>query len=552
MAPLITTLAFNSFLHACKLFDQYPDLPFKLTHGFPIGNLPPLTHSYTPSNHHNIAEFHDAIRTYIHEELSLGRFSGPFSSVELFHKIGPFRSSPFQIVVKPGVEGSPSKIHVCRNLSHKGTPGLSVNDQIDPDEFPTRWGSAGLAASLIARAPPGTQAASLDIEAAYRGIPILPDHKRFLVVMFDNQFFLDHVLPFGLSPASGLQGEVADAVVDIWDAHGVGPSIKWVDDFNLFRSPSPSGPFLGICDGKVYRYDYDLEHAKAIITPLGVPWHKEKGQPFGDTIEYLGFLWDIPHKSVTLLESKCRKYTFRLSTFLSSHNSRIFKCDAEKIAGTLNHISFVFPHARSFISPLYHWISEFPDEFKPCFIRPSVVSDLSWWLDLLSSPQPPRSISPRSSPLDLQIWVDASTDFGIGIIFGDSWMAWPLATHWRDSHRDIGWLEAVAIELAIQLVINRGFSHSDILIRSDNQGAIAAFEKGRCRNYMTNLAICRSALLSHEAQLHFLFSYVPSADNLADPISRGILPSISTRIPDPPSLHSSIASSFQHGPPFSS
>ncbi|KIM64881.1 hypothetical protein SCLCIDRAFT_59433, partial [Scleroderma citrinum Foug A] len=188
-------------------------------------------------NHSNIVDHLVDIRAYILDELRLGRFSGPFSASELSRKIGPFRSSPFQIVAKPGLKGTPPKIRVCRNLSYKGPSGRSVNDEIDSDDFPTRWGSAELTAMVIARAPPGSQAASLDIEAAYRGITISPDHKRFLVVMFEDLLYLDHTLPLGLTSASGLQGEVSDAIVDIWNALNVGPMLKWVDDFVIFRSP---------------------------------------------------------------------------------------------------------------------------------------------------------------------------------------------------------------------------------------------------------------------------------------------------------------------------
>lgn len=364
--------------------------------------------------------------------------------------------------------------------------------------------------------------------------------------MFEEALFLDHVLPFGLTPASGLQGEVADAIVDIWDAMHVGPTLKWVDDFNLFRSPSPQGQFLGICDGEVYRYDYDLEHAKSLISHLGVPWHKEKGQPFRDTVEYIGFLWHVPHKTVALSESKRLKYSARLSTFLTSFHSRqVFKRDAEKIAGTLNHIAFTFPHARSFLSPLYQWIADFPDDFKPRYMHPSVISDLKWWLDLLSVPRPPLSVAIPPPPLDLSVWVDASSDFGIGLLVDQAWFAWRLAPDWRGPGRDIGWLESLAIELAMSLIIRRSFRNSSILIHSDNEGSIAAFRKGRSRNFMSNLCIRRTALASHEAGISLALVYVPSLENLADPISRGLFPPHPCLL-DPPQLDPSLVLFFLH------
>jgi len=366
--------------------------------------------------------------------------------------------------------------------------------------------------------------------------------------MFDDLLYLDHVLPFGLTSASGLQGEVADAIVDIWDAKGVGPILKWVNDFCLFRSPSPLGLFLGICDGEVYCYNYDLEHAKSLIADLGTPWHREKGQPFGDSVEYIGFLWNIPRKSVSLIESKRIKYLSHLDLFLALyHSSCVFKRDAEKVAGTLNHISFVFPFARSFLSPLYQWISEFPDEFKPRFMRPSIISDLKWWFSLLSSPQLPLSIALLPPPLDLQIWVDASSDFGIGILFDSFWAAWHLIPDWHGPSHDIGWLESLAIELTAIAIISQGVRHSHYLIQSDNEGAIASFRKGRSRNFMSNLCIRHTALITHEASVSLDFLYVPSAENLADPISRGSFPSPTLALPNPPALPSSVIPFFLHG-----
>ena len=140
---------FQCTLESLNLLHLYPELPFKLSHGFPIGSMTPIFHSTIPHNHPSIKDFHDDIKAYILDELRLGRFSGPFTPDQLYDKIGPFRSSPFQIVVKPGLDGAPAKIRVCRNLSHRGASGRSVNDEINSDDFPTRWGSAELTASVV-------------------------------------------------------------------------------------------------------------------------------------------------------------------------------------------------------------------------------------------------------------------------------------------------------------------------------------------------------------------------------------------------------------------
>ncbi|KIK77516.1 hypothetical protein PAXRUDRAFT_17444 [Paxillus rubicundulus Ve08.2h10] len=113
-----------------------------------------------------------------------------------------------------------------------------------------------------------------------------PKSQTFLIVYFDGKLYIDHNIPFGLASAGGLQGEVTDAVMHIWKILKVTPYKKWVDNITIFCLPSPNGPFTGISDGNTYQYNYNLEDTISCISIAKVPWHKEQGQPFGDTVEY--------------------------------------------------------------------------------------------------------------------------------------------------------------------------------------------------------------------------------------------------------------------------
>ena len=78
------------FLENTGLLDRYPELCFKITHGFPLSNLAPVLESYCPPNLPS-ADFHlDVIREYIADKLRLGRFTGPYTKEELECLIGPF------------------------------------------------------------------------------------------------------------------------------------------------------------------------------------------------------------------------------------------------------------------------------------------------------------------------------------------------------------------------------------------------------------------------------------------------------------------------------
>jgi len=141
--------AFHVYLSKAKILDRYPDLPFKLKHGFSLGPIPNLMSTYAPDNPPYVYEHEKTIREYIDGELALGRFSGPFTKSELESKIGPFRSSPIQVVVKDDGPLTPKKYRCCRNLSFRGNQDNSINDLIGSENFHTRWYNADQCADIV-------------------------------------------------------------------------------------------------------------------------------------------------------------------------------------------------------------------------------------------------------------------------------------------------------------------------------------------------------------------------------------------------------------------
>jgi hypothetical protein len=131
------------------------------------------------------------------------------------------------------IHNTPRLLFSIESLSHSFSPSLPYT-------------SFAKAILQIAEAPPGTQAATLDIEHAYRTIPCKPDHKRYLTVFFEGFFYIDQNILFGLASVAGLQGKVADAIIDIWNYLGVDPTLKWIDDFAIFRFSDKQGSYLAL------------------------------------------------------------------------------------------------------------------------------------------------------------------------------------------------------------------------------------------------------------------------------------------------------------------
>jgi len=82
--------------------------------------------------------------------------------------------------------------------------------------------------------PQRNAVASLDITKAYRNSPILPKQKCYLAFMWQGKIYVQHVVIEGLTTASGIQGSIADACVIILKHNGVGPTVKWVNNFIFF------------------------------------------------------------------------------------------------------------------------------------------------------------------------------------------------------------------------------------------------------------------------------------------------------------------------------
>ncbi len=80
--------------------------------------------------------------------------------------------------------------------------------------------------------------------------------------------------------------------------------------------------------------------------------------------------------------------------------------------------------------------------------------------------------SPSWSDSPAQDFVVVSTDWGIGIVIDGLWDAWCLIPGWKDQGQNIGWLEALAVELVIYAVEERGIHDASLTVHFNNQGVI--------------------------------------------------------------------------------
>ena len=496
-------------------FNSFTDVPTSLRFGFDMGVHTPPTHTYTPPNHNSALSHPTQVLSHIHKELSLRRYSGPFSCSRLEFLIGPFRTSPLGTVPKSH-DSTERRIVQDLSFPRNDSSYSSVNSQIDINDFRCDWGTFNDVRAIVMDAPPNTEAATLDVDSAFRCCPILPAQQSSFVIHWNNSFYIDHNAPFGATSAGGVFGRVADAMSAILTSRELGPSKNWVDDFVFFRFP------VSITQGTP-SFSYTLSDIYSVAKQLGWPWKDSKTRPFASQFKYLGFIWDLTTKSVQIPEPKKLSYLSKLQPWTAAQ--KFTKKEAESILGTLVHCSLAIPDGRSRLPSISRFVTSFNYVSSP-FIRKtpnhSVLADIDWWRQQLSSSFCGSLLSKPPPPSLVDFWVDASSSWGIGVILGLEWDAWQLRSGWDKDGRNIGWAEIVAIELGLLFAIHQGYSDTHFLIRSDNQGVIHAIRGGKSRSPEQNLVLQRITLLLSRYGLWISSIYVPSLDNLADPPSRGL------------------------------
>jgi hypothetical protein len=156
--------------------------------------------------------------------------------------------------------------------------------------------------------------------------------------------------------------------------------------------------------------------------------------------KYLGFSWNLFAKTVEIPSEKKACYLAKLLPW--NPDQRFSRKDTKLLLGTLIHCSLALPNGCSCLSALSHFaasFNHFSSTFVHCSPSPAVIADICWWRAQLSTEFCGSIITkpPHISPLEF--WIDASSSWGIGIVFDNVWDAWKLRPRWNKDGRDIGW-----------------------------------------------------------------------------------------------------------------
>jgi hypothetical protein len=462
----------------------------------------------------------EIISKLIEKEILAGRYKGLFTREEVESFVGPFIAHPLGIAQKEET----SKPRLVENLSypHSGNTE-SLNALADISDCELDWGGLLETISLLINAPDGTQAASIDIEGAFRTIGITPSEFWQGIVQAENNLFaVDLATKFG-GRRSGFNFErPAKAFCHIISITYPNVALpRWVDDIMPIRYPSNSS--------HPYTYSIELDNIYDLGVDLGFGFAKEKSQEFGPSAKYIGFIWHFDTKEVRIPEKKRLKYLN--AVMLAQSAEKISLESLRSLIGKLSHVAMIVLEGRVNTRGLWRMLTNM--EAKKIHPKTSwkwldtQLENLKWWERKLDEPNIGLQLCTMEKPDDsFGLFCDASTSYGIGIVIEGKAEAFRFKPGWNSPDgpsRDIGYAEFVALHFLIYLFFSsHKIRNHHIKAYSDNAGVVGAWKNRSSSNISQNEVLGRILRILISRQCFLTLEYIRSENNPADAPSRGI------------------------------
>ena len=134
----------------------------------------------------SVSEHRNVVEEYIHKEREAGRLLGPFKP-SAFPEV---HVNPFGVIPK----SEPGKWRLIVDMS--SPEGGSVNEGICKEWCSLSYISVDDVAHEVVKLGKGALMAKFDLKAAYRNVPVHPDDRWLLGMVWENQLFVDTALPF--------------------------------------------------------------------------------------------------------------------------------------------------------------------------------------------------------------------------------------------------------------------------------------------------------------------------------------------------------------------
>ena len=500
-----------------QFLQSHPDQDFAayihsgLSNGFRIGFNRQAPHLKSSArNHPSAASNPLVVREYIRKEVSAGRLVGPLPQ-ELLPLV---MISPIGLVPKAH---QPGKWRMIVDLSFPFAH--SVNTGISEELSSITYARVDDAVACIQQLGRGTTLAKLDLQNAYRNIPIYPHDQHLLGIAWEGETFVDRALPFGLRSAPKIFSAVADMMA--WALHwaGIHNLIHYLDDFLFMGTPdSEEGAHI-------------LALALRIFQILGFPVAPHKTEGPATLVTFLGILLDTVAMEMRLPAEKIERLKALLRTW--SVRKACTRKELQSFLGHLSHAASVVRPGRTFLRELFNLMHRTKAPHHHIRLTAGARADVAWWKCFLQHWNG-SSFFPPPNP-SAHVFSDASGSYGCGAFLkGVGWFKVEWPEDWLEVNISAKELVPVVVAAAIW---GRLWAGKHIRFHSDNIAVVAILNSRTARDpILMHLLRCFS-FYSAYFQFHFSAEHIAGVMNTAaDALSRNNLTLFSSLVPQVPQI----------------
>ena len=163
----------------------------------------------------------------------------------------------------------------------------------------------------------GSQMAKTDIESAFRQFPVHPDAWELLGMKWEEKYYFDKVLPFGLRSAPFLFNQLSEALEWILDNKcGISFVTHLLDDFLIIEPAVSPGKPQSKCQES-------LSGMLLAFRNLGIPLAANKTQGPSTELEFLGIILDYLRMQARLPEDKIARLKEELNLWTTKRNCNV-------------------------------------------------------------------------------------------------------------------------------------------------------------------------------------------------------------------------------------
>ena len=151
-----------------------------------------------------------------------------------------------------------------------------MNDGVEPELCSLTYTTVDQVAEIATNLGRGALLAKVDVESAYRLVPVHPQDRLLQAVQWEGQVYVDPMLPFGLRSAPKIFNAIADAFHWTLQQQGISHVLHYLDDFIIITPP-----------GSTQCRD-NLATLLRVTATLGIPIANHKTEGPAVTLTFLG------------------------------------------------------------------------------------------------------------------------------------------------------------------------------------------------------------------------------------------------------------------------